>query len=185
MGRKTDILKVRIQETVNGRLADSLRVKQNNIRSLVAKVTIPVALLLVLIATSAQADPHGQKAKNAPNLRPFHGRLMVVGVTPSYGHLGLRAADQIAAVNGRRVSTEAAFLNRLTMTKNGTQAASIAVVRNGRFQILNVPIPLGGGFMNPNLMVMTSQGVMHRDAAARLGLIGTPITGSPEGPPLP
>jgi len=31
------------------------------------------------------------------------------------------------------------------------------------------------GWMNPSQMVQTSQGVMHRDAAARLGLPGTPI----------
>src|SRR5205085_2082532 len=36
-----------------------------------------------------------------------------------------------------------------------------------------------GGWMNPALMVQTSQGVMHRDAAARLGLEGTPLPTSP------
>lgn len=185
MVRKTDILKVQIQEAGPERLKDSSRAKQNRIRSLIANVTIPVALLLVLIATSAQADPHGAKAKNASNLRTFHGRLIVVGVTPSYGHIGLRAGDQIVAVNGRRVSTEAAFMNRLTMPRSGTQATSIMVARNGTVQLLNVPTLLGGGIINPNLMVMTSQGVMHKDTAARLGLVGTPITGSPEGPLRP
>ena len=34
--------------------------------------------------------------------------------------------------------------------------------------------------MNPNLMVMTSQGVMHKEAADRLGLAGTPIHGTPD-----
>jgi hypothetical protein len=38
------------------------------------------------------------------------------------------------------------------------------------------------GIMNPDLMVMTELGVMHRDAAARLGLEGSPISGAP---PLP
>lgn len=184
MGRKTDMGQIRFEDAANWQRADHLRVKQKSLRNLIAYVTTPLALLLVLSTTSVQAALRGQKVTTAASsLRVFHGRLTVVRLTVPSGHMGLRAGDQIIAVNGRRVSTEAAFMNRLMMTRSSTQAASIAVSRNGRLQILNVPSSLGSGFMNPDLMVMTSQGVMHRDAAARLGLAGTPITGSPEGPP--
>jgi len=123
-------------------------------------------------------------------------RLMVIGVTGTYANLGVRFGDQIVAVNGRRVAAEAAFLNRLAMAKRGSASVTLTIARNGRLQNLNVPVTtapvstrsaggFGGGFMNPDLMVMTSQGVMHRDAAERLGLPGTPITGSQEWPEHP
>jgi ribosomal protein S8 len=57
-----------------------------------------------------------------------------------------------------------------TTTTSRTTASTSAVVARSA----------GYGIMNPALMVMTSQGIMHRDAAARLGLPGTPISGAPE-----
>jgi len=151
-------------------------VKQKGIRNLIANVAIPLALLLAMIATTVQAAPRGQKPASASSLGlsliTVHDRLMVVKVTAPQGPNGLRAGDQIVAVNRRRVATEAAFMNRLTMTNSATPATSISVARNGKVQIMTAP---GAGWMNPALMVYTSQGVMHRDAAARLGLAGTPF----------
>jgi predicted metalloprotease with PDZ domain len=193
MGGKTNTVEGQFKEAANRRLDECLRVKPKNIRNLVANVIVHMALLPVIIATGAQAAPRGKKAMNASSLGLLlttgHDRLMVVGVAAPTGPLGLLAGDQIVAVNGRRVSTEAAFMNRLTGTRNGTQATSITVARNGRLQVMNAPpppaggrmspslagSPSSGGFLNPNQMVRTSQGVMHRDAAARLGLPSTPF----------
>jgi predicted metalloprotease with PDZ domain len=151
-------------------------VKQKGMRTLVANVAIPLALLLEMIATTVQAAPRGQQSARASSLGltliTVHERLMVVKVTALQGPNGLRAGDQIVAVNRRRVATQAAFMNRLTMTNGGTPTTSISVARNGKVQIMNVP---GAGWINPALMVRTSQGVMHKDAAARLGLAGTPF----------
>jgi len=165
----------------------------NTITNVTASVAVP--LLLALSVATAQAAPRQFQSSSAAqlglSLGTSQGGLFVrsAGMT----NLGLRVGDQIVAVNGRRVSTEAAFMNRLTASKTG-QGATISVVRNGRIQILTVPAmgggqgtfsrtaSAGGGFMNPAFMVMTSQGVMHRDVAARLGLPGTPITGTPEWP---
>src|SRR5262245_227158 len=143
----------------------------------------PLALSLVPMATSAQAEPPRGVATAANwglSVAPAKNRLVVVGSTAPNSPLGLKAGDQIVAVNGRRVATETAFVNRLS------QATNIAIVRDGRTQIIGAPVvartnpnqagvPSSVGWMNPALMVRTSQGVMHRDAAARLGLAGTPL----------
>jgi hypothetical protein len=88
----------------------------------------------------------------------------------------LHFADQITSVNGRRVDTEAAFMAQL-MKSNGS--ATLTVLRGGRVQTLGVR-PVARGIINPADIVMTSQGAMHKDAARRLGLSGTPISGTPE-----
>ncbi len=155
-----------------------------------------MALLLITSAMSVQAAPPGHKATIAPSLRLFHGRLTVVDVTAPDGHIGLRNGDQIIAVNGQRVSTEAAFRKRLSMTRNGPRDVRITINRNQLRDVLSVPASPGNGprnrsqannasrsgFINPDLLVVTSQGVMHRETAERLGLPYTPFVGSPEYP---
>ena len=166
--------------------------------------TVALTAVLMLAAPSVprlEAATGRASLSNATNLGLYvstiNRRLMVIGVTGTYANLGVRFGDQIVAVNGRRVAAEAAFLNRLTMAKRGSASVTLTIARNGRLQTVNVPAitaaprstrsagGFGGGFMNPDLMVMTSQGVMHRDAAERLGLPGTPITGTPEWPQHP
>jgi hypothetical protein len=166
--------------------------------------TVAIAAVLVLPAVFVprlEAATGRTSLSSAANLGLYvstiNRRLMVIGVTGTYANLGVRFGDQIVAVNGRRVAAEAAFLNRLTMAKRGSASVTLTIARNGRLRTLNVPAisaaprstrsggGFGGGFMNPDLMVMTSQGVMHRDAAERLGLPGTPITGTPEWPEHP
>ncbi len=109
--------------------------------------------------------------------------LFVRQLTSSTPYAGLRFADHITAINGRRVETEAAFLNHLALSRGSV----ITVVRNGRVQTLNASPTTsitttrpGGGIINPSDFVRTSRGVMHKDAARRLGLSGTPIDGTPE-----
>lgn len=102
--------------------------------------------------------------------------LFVRQVTSTTPFANLRVADEITAVNGRRVETEAAFTVGMARS-NG--AATIMVRRNGRVQAIKVGAG-SNGKLNPSFMVMTSQGVMHRDAAIRLGLVGTPIHGTQE-----
>jgi hypothetical protein len=103
----------------------------------------------------------------------------------------LRVADQITAVNGHRVATTPALLNRLAATGN---SGKLTIVRNGRRETVTAgttsnapptnatrgPVSPRGGLINPSQMVITSQGVMHKAAAARLGLSGTPYSGAPE-----
>lgn len=168
-----------------------------NLIHLIANVTaiVTVPLLLALSMDTSQAAPGQFQSSGAAQLGLSFGTSQGGLFVRSAGmtNLGLRAGDQIIAVNGRRVATEAAFMNRLTLSKSGARGVTISVVRNSRIQILTVPAGGGtftgtttaGGFMNPALMVMTSQGVMHRDTAARLGLPGTPITGTPEWPEHP
>ncbi len=190
MGGNTNLFRGRLTETAHSRRANSLRVKQG--RSRVVMVAVPLALLLAMFATKTQAVSPRQKARSASSVglqvMPVQRRLMVVQATAPYGDVGLRSGDQIVAVNSRRVSTEAALMNRLS--SSGRQGTSITIARNGSLYFLNAPpfvnpapAPSGeGAFVNLSFMVMTSQGAMHRDAAARLGLSGTPISGSPEGP---
>jgi hypothetical protein len=108
---------------------------------------------------------------------PFGLFVRDVSSTP---YAGMQIGDRIAAVNGHRVNTEAAFLNHLA--RSGF-TASIMVARNGKLGVLNSPTPsisrpAGGGFINPADLVVTSQGVMHKDVARRLGLSGTPVVGT-------
>jgi hypothetical protein len=156
-----------------------------------------VLLLVPLTVPSLQAATGRAGLTSASSLGLYvstiNRRLMVIGVTGAFANLGVRFGDQIVAVNGRRVAAEAAFLNRLTMAKRGSPSVTITVVRNGRLQNLKVPVMIPAprsnrmsrGIMDPSQMVKTSQGVMHRDAAERLGLPGTPITGTPEWPDHP
>jgi len=129
-------------------------------------------LALAVTATNLPAAPPGPAAPRAAslglNLATVRNRLLVTQAMPGAA-LGLRAGDEIVAVEGRRVATEAAFMNRLAAANNGG-APTVAFVRGGRLQVVSP-----AGWMNPSQMVQTSQGVMHRDAAARLGLPGTPI----------
>ena len=150
------MVKYLLQKIVNQPLKDALPVKQTSIRNLIANVTIPLALLLVMNAASVQAAIRGKNAMNSPSLRPFQARPMV--------------------------------------SATSTQATRMTLVRSGRRQAINMPVPSSGrsinsrragntggyGWMNPNLMVMTSQGLMHRERAERLGIPYWPYTGSPE-----
>ncbi|MEX2175872.1 MAG: hypothetical protein WD872_16025 [Pirellulaceae bacterium] len=143
---------------------------KQTITKVVTSFTLPATLLVALCATPIEAAPR----------KPVKAQANV----------GLRADGRIVAVNGVRVSSEAALRNRIKMSGGN---AKITVARNGRLQTFSAPAPQanqraasrtsgGFGIINPALMVMTSQGVMHRDAAARLGLPGTPISGTPEWP---
>jgi hypothetical protein len=130
--------------------------------------------------------------------------LFVADVTSASPFAGLRMADRITAVNGRRVPTSTAFLNRLAATRF---SGHITVIRDGQRQTLavggvadpsaaalaatapaNAITNTRSSVVNPANLVITSQGVMHRDAAARLGLSGTPFpttqfpAGIPTGP---
>ena len=140
----------------NRLLKDPLRIKQTNIRNLIANVTIPLALLLVLNAASVQASLRGQDATNGSKLRTFQARPTVPGTN--------------------------------------TQTTRMTFVRNGRLQTMSVTVPSSGrsmnpsratntgrsSWINPDLMVVTSQGVMHRSRAERLGLPYTLFIGSRE-----
>jgi membrane-associated protease RseP (regulator of RpoE activity) len=160
-----------------------------------------LASLLTIVALTGAANVAGGAVPSAASLgvvlAPGPQGLVVAGETSAATYAGLRVGDRITAVNGQRVATEAAFLNRLAMSGG---AATIVVIRNGTVQTLGtpparatsttttaaaarVPAPRGfaaSGLINPSQMVITSQGVMHKDLAARLGLPGIPFTGSPE-----
>ena len=176
-----------------------MRRKTNLMAHVAAIVALPLALLFAVPAPNTEAATRRQNTATAASmglmLNSVNGQLMVVGVTSNF--LGLRAGDQIVAVNGRRVSTEAAFMSRLAIE---TKTPNLVIARNNRLQTVGLgtqvsagatvstrgsvsPAARGGGFMNPDLMVMTSQGVMNKEAAKRLGLEGTPINGSPEHDP--
>jgi hypothetical protein len=134
-------------------------------------------------ATAAQ---FGVTLVNHPN------GLFVGSASGRLATAGLRAGDEIVAVNGRRVASERAFVGR--MTSSGNAGANIVVARNG--QTLNISSGVtasarggqaakgtatarGGGWLNPNNMVITSDGrIMHKAAAARLGLSGRPLEGA-------
>jgi len=164
-------------------------------------LVVPKLLFLttvfVLFAATAQAVPPGMAIRNAGlQLQLDRNRLFVVNAP--LGILGLQAGDQIVAVNGGRVATEVAFNNRLKAGQRGGKL-TITVIRNGKLQTTNSVPPLSTaaagqsgthtaantGWMNASLMVKTSQGVMHRDAAARLGLTGEPLGASSGGSDAP
>lgn len=151
------------------------------------------SLGLLALAVSA-ATAAGQSAPRPIAFAPHPNRLIVARVDLSAANLGLRIGDQVTAVGGRRVSTPVAFWNRISSSPSTT----VMVLRNGRSKSLAVgqPAPAASGlaahrtlpavqatsgqngWANLSLLVMTSQGVMHRDAAARLGLAGTPLPAS-------
>jgi S1-C subfamily serine protease len=155
---------------------------RNRIALLLANTAL-LSLILTMPVPKSQAASPGKKAKSAASLgllvNVVDDRVVVAGSTTQALPLGLRVGDRIVAVNGRRVSSEAAFMNRLATAPRGKQAPSIVIVRNNKTQTLST----SGGWMSPSQMVLTSQGAMHKDAAARLGLPGTPIEGTEE--PLP
>src|SRR5262245_45142336 len=66
--------------------------------------------------------------------------LTVARVGGLFATFGLRAGDQIVAVNGRRVTTERAFVGRLMAGNGGGTGANILVARNG--QMLQIAAPL-------------------------------------------
>jgi len=136
-------------------------------------------LALGVATSQAFAAPRGQSATSlGVTLNDAGDQLVVVATTSNY--LGLQVGDRIVAVNGRRVSTEAAFVNRLGIA-NGNQGPSIVIARNNQLQTLNVRARQNsGGWLNPDRMVITSQGAMHVEAAERLGLPGTPFPGTEE-----
>ena len=157
-----------------------------------AGILMPMTLLMITPG-AATANSFRATITSASNLgltlTTMQRRLMVLSSTGMYAQLGVRAGDQIVAVNGQRVSAEAAFLNRLAMARRGSSTVTLTVARNGGLFQMNVPALVtiaradstatasarGAGWMNPDLMVRTSQGVMHRDAAARLGLPSEPF----------
>jgi len=151
-----------------------------NHKGIIARLAITVMILVLGLATGqALAAPRGQSATSLGVTLNTAGDQMVVVATTS-NLLGLQVGDRIVAVNGRRVSTEAAFVNRLKIA-SGNQSPTIIVARNNQLQTLSVRARQStGGWMNPDLMVLTSQGVMHVEAAERLGLPGTPIHGTEE-----
>lgn len=153
--------------------------KRNRLAPLLANAAL-LSLILTMPDLNSQAASPGQKAKSATSLgllvNVVDDGLVVAGSTTQTPPLGLRVGDRIVAVNGRRVSTEVAFMNRLATAPRGKQAPSIVVVRNNRLQTLSTST----GWLNPDLVVLTSQGAMHKDAAERLGLPGTPIEGTEE-----
>jgi hypothetical protein len=167
--------------------------QRESFASAAAQMVIPLAMMGIMLSPNFASAAGGSASAASVGLHvnSVNGRLMVVGVNSPSHPWGVRAGDQIVAVNGRKVSSEAAFMNRLS----AKSTPSLVIARNNRLHNLNVSAPQiaarvgaspagrgrGGGFMNPDLMVMTSQGVMHKEAAERLGLPGTPIEGSPEG----
>jgi ribosomal protein S8 len=149
------------------------------------KIGLPLALV-TWITVSAQAAAPPAAASLGLNLTNVNGHLTVAAASAPLGTLVLRTGDVIVAVNGHWVASEAAFVNLLTQAKGSGHGVNITLVRNGTSQVVSaVPpsrsLPNRSGFLNPDLIVMTSQGAMHRDAAARRGLpVTTPITGTPE-----
>jgi len=165
-------------------------------RCLVLK-SISVVMAFMVCIGSLQASSRRSLLNSTANLgvevATTPRGLFVFQVTSAAPIADLRVADLITAVNGRRVQTPAALLNRLAATGN---SGTLTIVRNGQREIVSAgtpadpkvnsgsparrPVAPGGGFINPSQMVITSQGVMHKAAAARLGLSGTPFSGAPE-----
>jgi predicted metalloprotease with PDZ domain len=165
---------------------------KGHVTSLASLVSSVAFLAAMNVAEGAGRSPVGPTAASLGVVLVSGPQgLIVSGLTAPSAYANLRVGDRITAVNGQRVATEAAFLNRLAVTGSG---ATIMVIRNGSVQTLTIlsPRPSGlprrgpavassaGGLINPSQMVITSQGVMHKDVAARLGLPGVPFTGSPE-----
>jgi ribosomal protein S8 len=157
-----------------------------------ATFAIPMAMVVLTTATQLGAASRGPRASSVGLvLTKLNDRLIVIDAA---AQTGFASWDQIVAVNGRRVSTETAFMSRLA-ANNG---ATILVNRNGNHLTMNLAaggasgatsssasVSKSSGFLNPALLVRTPQGVMHIETARRLGLPGTPIHGSPPGPPFP
>jgi ribosomal protein S8 len=157
-----------------------------------------LAIAFLMSATQLDAAARGGTLPRATTvgllLTKFNDRLVVIDAAK---HTGLTAWDHIVAVNGRRVSTETAFMSRLL---SANAPATILVNRSGYRLTVNLAAGAGSGavhragavasksssgWMNPGQMVRTSQGVMHIERARILGLPGVPIEGSPPGPPFP
>lgn len=171
--------------------------------------------LLTVSAASTILAGEGYRSVSASAygivLMPNQDRLVVARVTGPFASFGLRTGDQIVAVDGRRVTTERAFVARLVAGNRSASGADILVGRNGQAIHVNSRqyIAAGGGvtstssssatdvarsapptatsrsgFINPANMVITKDGrVMHKDVAARLGLESRPFEGSVATPP--
>jgi hypothetical protein len=197
MSYLTHIIRSQLNNVGNSRVVNSATVKQASIPHLLAAITPALALVMALIATTAQAAPRGPVSQGAAGLGVVlgnaQGRLVVVRLTAPQTLIGLRAGDQIIAVDGHQVSTEAAFMQRLSAARPSVSGTTVTLTRNGVRQNVNVTAAPGrptsrvhiSGFADPTQLVLTSQGVMHRETAARLGLPGVPISGTPEWPPYP
>jgi PDZ domain len=156
-------------------------------------LALPLMLCLGSVHASSRRSLLNSTANLGVDVATTPRGLFVFQVTSGAPIADLRVADLITAVNGRRVETPAALLNRLAATGN---SGTLTIIRNGQREIVragtaaapqvNSPtagrrvVPPGGGFINPSQMVITSQGVMHKAAAARLGLAGTPFGGAAE-----
>jgi ribosomal protein S8 len=163
---------------------------------LAAMISLSLALSTSITGVDAQAASP-PAASIGLSLTTIGGRLVVVAARDPLGTIVLKTGDMIVAVNGQSVNTEASFMNLLTRARAERRGVNITVSRNGITQVAHVApanrttanrsIPVSAsGIMNPDLMVMTSRGVMHRDAARRVGLEGTPVTGTPDRSyPLP
>jgi predicted metalloprotease with PDZ domain len=149
---------------------------------------------IVAISDVSGAPPRSQIAALAANvglsLTSNRNGLVVTGVGQTAASAGFRVGDLVVAVNGQRVSTPRAFWARIAANQGG----NVAVYRSGGLQMLTLqaaasgqtaaagraaPTTRSGGILNISQMVLTSQGIMHREAAIRLGLPYTPIPGAP------
>lgn len=65
-----------------------------------------------------------------------NGRLTVqqIDSNGAFAQSGLRADDEIVAVNGKRISTQAELNQQLRLTGNTNKATTLTVFRNGRMQ---------------------------------------------------
>lgn len=169
--------------------------------SLCAQTLVTLALLNASEPSIARAGNTGGATAYGVVLLSNQDRLVVARVTGPLASFGLRAGDQIVAVDGRRVTTERAFVARLTAGSRSATGADILVGRNGQTFHVNTrqniavaaaaksprvqaaprvqtsATATGGGFLNPDNMVLTNDGrILHKDVAARLGLEGRPLS---------